>query len=65
LDLGTSNDDGCEREDGADADAVEEEVASQADDGSTENVEDIRHSKFDLGTGDIDGYEGENGHDAD
>jgi hypothetical protein len=40
--LGTSDVDGCEGEDGddADSDAEEEEAASQADDGSTQNVED-------------------------
>jgi hypothetical protein len=42
FDLGTSDVDGYEGEDGddADADADEEEEASQADDGSTQNVED-------------------------
>jgi len=44
FDLGTSDFDGYEGEDGdnadADADADEEEEASQADDGSTQNVED-------------------------
>ena len=38
FDLGPSDIDGYEREDGDDAD--EEEDASQADDGSTQNVED-------------------------
>jgi len=38
FDLGTSDVDGYEGADGDDAD--EEEVASQADDGSTQNVED-------------------------
>ena len=42
FNLGTSDVDGYEGEDGedADADADEEEEASQADDGSTQNVED-------------------------
>jgi len=38
--LGTSDVDGYEGEGGDDADADEEEEASQADDGSTQNVED-------------------------
>jgi len=40
TDLGPSDVDGYEREDGEDADADEEEEASQGDDGSTQNVED-------------------------
>jgi len=40
FDLGTSNVDGYEGEDGDDEDADEEEEAWQADDGSTQNVED-------------------------
>jgi hypothetical protein len=42
FDLGTSDVNGYEGEDGddADVDADEEEEASQADDGSTQNVED-------------------------
>jgi len=42
FDLGTSDVDGYEGQDGddADADANEEDEASQADDGSTQNVED-------------------------
>jgi hypothetical protein len=39
-DLGPSDVDGNEGEDGDDADADEEEDVSQADDGSTQNVED-------------------------
>jgi hypothetical protein len=39
VELGTSDVDGYEGEDGNDADANEEEKASQADDGSTQNVE--------------------------
>ena len=40
FDLGTSDVDGYEGEDGDDADADEEEEALQANDGSTQNVED-------------------------
>jgi hypothetical protein len=40
TDLGPSDVDGYEVEDGDDADADEEEEASQAADGSTQNVED-------------------------
>jgi len=40
TDLGTSDDDSYECEDGDDADMDEEEEASQADDGSTQNGED-------------------------
>ena len=42
FDLGTSDVDGYEGEDGddVDADAEQEEEASQADDGSLQNVED-------------------------
>jgi len=40
TDLGPGDVDGYEGEDGDDADADEEEVASRADDGSTQNVED-------------------------
>ena len=40
CDLGTSYVDGYEGEDGNDADADQEEEASQADEGSTQNVED-------------------------
>jgi len=43
FDLGTSDIDGNEGEDGDDADADEEEDTSQADDGSTQNVEDWGH----------------------
>jgi hypothetical protein len=56
FDLGTSNVDGYEGIDGDNADADEEEDASQAD-GSTQNVEDRGDSRFDLGTSDVDGYE--------
>jgi len=53
FELGISDVDGYEGEDGdnADADADEEEEASQADDGSTQNVEDRGI------VGDVDGYE--------
>jgi hypothetical protein len=40
TDLGPSDVDGYEGEDGDDVDTDEEEEASQADDGSTQNVED-------------------------
>jgi len=40
CDLGTSDVDGYEGEDGDDADADEEEEPSQAEDGSTQNVDD-------------------------
>jgi len=40
TDLGTGDIDGYEREDGDDADMDAVEEASQADDGSTQNVED-------------------------
>jgi len=40
TDLGTSDVYGYECEDGDDADTEKEEEASQADDGSTQNVED-------------------------
>lgn len=45
--------------------ADEEEIASQADDGLTQNVEDRGYSSLDLGTSDVNGYDGENGDDAD
>jgi len=44
FDLRNSDVDGYEGEDGDDVDADEEEEASQADDGSTQNVEDWGHS---------------------
>jgi len=44
TDLGPSDVDWYEGEDGDDADADEEEEALQADDGSTHNVEDWGHS---------------------
>ena len=46
-----------------DADEVEE--ASQANDGSTQNVEDRVHSRCELGTSDVNGNEVEDGNDAD
>jgi len=57
LDMGTSDVDGYVGEDCNDADADEEEEASQANVGSTQNVEDSGHSRFDLGTSDLDRYE--------
>jgi len=44
TDLGPSDVDGYQGEDGDDVDADEEEEASQANDGSTQNVEDWGHS---------------------
>jgi len=65
FDLGTSHVDGYEGEDGDNVDAVEKEEASQADNGSTQNVEDRGHGRFDLGTSDVDRYECEDGNDVD
>jgi len=62
--LATSDLNAYESEDGDDAYADEEDEAFQADDGSTQNVEDWGHSRFDLGASDVDGYECEDGHDA-
>jgi len=64
FDLGSGDVDRDEGEDGDDEYADKEEEASQADDGSTQNVEDWGHSRFDLGTSDVDGYECEDGDDA-
>jgi len=64
FDLGTSDVDGYEGEDGDAAYEDEEEEALQADDWSTQNVEDWEHSRFDLGTIYVDGYECEDGDDA-
>jgi len=63
-DLGTSDVDGYEGEDGDDAYADEKEEALQADDGSTQNVEHWGHYRFDLGTSDVDRYECKDGDDA-
>jgi len=65
FDLGTNDVDGYEGEDGDDAYADEEEQASQADDGSMQNVEDGGLSRFDPGPSDVDGYECKDGDDAD
>jgi hypothetical protein len=35
----------------------------QADDGSTQDVQDRSHNRFDLGTSNVDGYDGEDGND--
>jgi len=48
VDLGTSDVDRYEGNDGNDADADEEEEASQADDRSTQNVEDWGHSTIEC-----------------
>ena len=63
--LGTSDVDMYEREHGDDGYADEEQEASQADDGSTQTIEDSGHSRFDQGTSDVDGYECEHGKNAD
>jgi hypothetical protein len=63
FDLGTFDVDGYEGEDGDNVD--EEAEASQADDGSTQNVEDRGHSMFDLGASDGDRYECKHGDDSD
>jgi hypothetical protein len=44
FDFGTGHVDGYGGKDSHDADADEEEEASQADDGSTQNMEDCGHS---------------------
>ena len=46
FDLGTSDVDVYEGEDGDDADPDEEEETSQSDDGSTQNMEDWGHSRW-------------------
>jgi len=65
FDLRTSNVDWYYGEDGNDADADEEEEASQAYDESAQNAEKWGHSPFDLGTSDVDRYEGNDGDDVD
>jgi len=65
FDLGTSDVDGYEGEHGNDSYVDEEEEASQADEGSTQNVEEWRHSRFDSETSDVDRYECEDGDSAD
>jgi len=65
FDLGTSDVEGYEGEVGDDPYVDEKEEASQADDGSTQNVEDWGHSRFDLRTSDVDESECEDGNDAD
>jgi len=65
FDLGTSDVNRYGGEDGDDADEDEEEEALQANDGSTQNVEDWGRHGFDLRTSDVDGYECEHGDDAD
>jgi hypothetical protein len=63
--VGTSDVNRYEGKNGDNADADEEEDTLQANDESTQNVEDRRHSTFDLGINNIDGYEGEDGNDED
>jgi len=65
FNLGTCDVSGYEGEHGNDAYADVVEEASQADDGSMQNVEDWGHNRFDLGTSDVDGYEGEDGENMD
>jgi len=65
VDLGSNDVDGYEGNDGHDAYADEDEEASQANDGSTQNVEDWGHSRLDLETSEVDGYECEHGDDVD
>jgi len=62
---GTSDVDGYHGEHGDDADLDKEEESSQADDGSTQNVEDWGYCTLYLGTSDDEGYECEQGDDAD
>jgi len=65
IDLWTSDVDWYDGQDGNNAYADEEEEASQADDGSTQIVEDWGHSRYALGTSDVDAYDCEHGDDAD
>jgi len=65
FDLGTSDVDRLEGEDGDDADAGEGEEASQPDYGSMQNMEDWGHIRFNLGTRDVDGYGSEDSNNAD
>jgi hypothetical protein len=65
FDMGTSDVDGYEGEDGDNANADQEEEASLAEDGSTRNVENRWHGMFDVVTRDVDGYEGGDGDNAD
>jgi len=55
FDLGTSDVDGNDGKDGANADKDEVKEVPQADDRSTQNVEDCGHYRFDVPTGDVDG----------
>jgi len=57
--------DGSEGKDGDNVDANEEEAASEADDGSMQNVQDWGHSRLDLGPSDVDGDECRKGDGAD
>jgi hypothetical protein len=64
FNLGTSDADWDQGKVGDDGDANVEAQGSQANDGSTQNVEEWGHSRCDIGTRDVDGYEGEDGNDA-
>jgi len=65
FNLGSSNVDGYADEDVDDVDGDGEEEASQANDGSTPNMEDWGYSKFDLGTSVLDRWVGRDGDDMD
>ena len=65
FDLGSSEVGEYDDEDRDDVDEDEKEEASQANDGSMQNVEDWGNSRFHLGITDDDGYDGEDGNDAD
>ena len=63
--LGTRNVNEYESEDGDKANADEAEDASQVDTGSTQNVWELGHGRFNLRTSNDDGYEGADGDNAD
>jgi len=65
FELQTSDVHGYEGEDADNADADKEDEASQAVDGSMQNVADWGHSRLDDGTSDVDGEEGKDCDDAD
>jgi hypothetical protein len=48
-----------------DVDAIVKEETSHADDGSTQNVVNGGHSRFELATSNDHRYEGQDGHDTD
>jgi len=61
CDQGTDDVDDYEGDDGDDVVADDEEQASQADNGSTHDVQNWGHSRFDQGSSYFDGYEGKDG----